>query len=51
MSISECIEQVKTEVCKDYCKYPNMEPPEGKDENWLFEEEESPCLTCPLNQL
>ena len=50
MSISECIEQVKTEICRDYCKYTGMEPPEGKDENWMYEED-SPYLTCPINNL
>jgi hypothetical protein len=50
MSITEQIEKVKEEMCSSYCKYPDQEIPEGKTEDWLFEEG-SPCENCPLNKL
>ena len=50
-TITEILEDVKEKMCNDYCKYPNQPTPEGKDEDWLFEDEESPCVKCPLNQL
>ena len=47
MSVTEKLEEVKERMCDSYCKYPCMEPPEGKDENWLTDED-SPCRDCPL---
>ena len=51
MSISEQIEKVKEKMCDSYCKYPCMAPPEGKDEDWLYMDEDSPCNSCPLCDL
>lgn len=51
LSISNTLEMVKTDMCDSYCKYPEMSIPEGKDENWLLEDDASPCLKCPLNRL
>lgn len=51
MTISEQLEKAKEQMCDKYCKYPCMTPPEGKDENWLCEDEDSPCHECPLNKL
>lgn len=48
-SITAILENVKNEMCDHYCKYPGVIP-EGKDENWLFEDD-SPCMNCPLNKL
>ena len=50
-SISEILEKTKEEMCDNFCKYPCMEPPKGKDKDWLFEDENSPCNKCPLNNL
>lgn len=50
-TITQILEDVSNEMCESYCKYTHMEPPEGKDENWLTEDDESPCIMCPLNRL
>lgn len=49
-SISEQIEEVKNEICDTRCKWPNQIP-EGRDEDWLLEDPDSPCMNCPLNRL
>ena len=49
-SITDFLNEVAAEMCNGYCKYPEMEPPEGKDENWL-EEEGGICDKCPLGKL
>lgn len=51
MSICEQLEKVKEEMCDKYCKYPHEPVPDGKDDNYLYEDDDSPCLTCPLNRL
>ena len=51
MTVSEQFEKLKEKMCSEYCKYPTMEIPEGKDEDWLIEDDDSPCNTCPLNKL
>lgn len=51
MTLTDYIEKVKEEMCDGYCKYPNQEPPAGKDEDWLYEDADSPCSNCPLNKL
>ncbi len=51
LSIVETLELVETEICDSYCKFPTMTPPEGKDENWLTEDKDSPCNSCPLRRL
>lgn len=48
--IADILEEVKGDMCDNYCKYPTQTPPEGKDEDWLFDDD-SPCQTCPLNKL
>lgn len=50
-SISEQIEEVRDDMCTNYCKWPNEPIPEGKDEDWLLNDEDSPCNNCPLNRL
>ena len=49
-SITEQIEEAKSQMCDDYCIYPKQPIPEGKTDNWLFEDD-SPCVNCPLNNL
>lgn len=49
-TIREQLEDICEEVCDKICKYPDMPVPEGKTDNWLFEEG-SPCEDCPLNKL
>ena len=39
LSIVQQIEQIKEEMCDKYCRYPLEPIPEGKDEDWLFEED------------
>ena len=51
MSISEQFEKIKEEMCDEFCKYPCMTTPEGKEDDWLHNDEESPCFRCPLNNL
>ena len=49
-SIREKIEKEKARMCDDYCRYPREPIPKGKGEEWLLEDD-SPCVTCPLNYL
>lgn len=49
-SISEILTETVEAMCSNYCKYPDMPVPEGKNEDWLSEDG-SPCETCPLNRL
>lgn len=49
-SITQQFEEIKEEMCDQYCKYTNQPIPEGKDEDWLFESG-SLCENCPLNRL
>lgn len=51
MTVTESIEKIKEKMCDDYCKYRNMPIPEGKEEDWMLTDEESPCFNCPLNEL
>ena len=47
-SVSDIIEEVKEEICQDYCKYPLIwdEEKEGKELT-----ESDVCTSCPLNRL
>ena len=51
MKLMDIICEVNQEICDGYCKYPNMPIPEGKDEDWLINDEDSPCISCPFNKL
>ena len=51
MKLMDIICEVNQEICDGYCKYPNMPVPEGKDEDWLINDEDSPCISCPFNKL
>lgn len=51
MTVVEQIEEIGAEICNNYCKYPCQPVPKGKSEDWLFEDEDSPCRSCPLNKL
>ncbi len=50
-SITQQIEEICDEICDNYCKWPHEPIPEGKDEEWLMCDPESPCQSCPLNRL
>lgn len=50
MTVTQIIEEVIAEVCDKICRYTISAPPEGKDDNWLIEDD-SPCHECPLNKL
>ena len=49
-TITKMLEDIAQDICDHYCKFTEMEPPEGKDENWLLDDD-SPCQTCPLQKL
>ena len=51
VTITQMLEDICQEMCQDFCRYTHMEPPEGKDDNWLTEDDDSPCNRCPLNRL
>ena len=50
MSITEIIEEIKTAMCNDYCRFP-------REREWVEEEEgqelceNDVCAACPLNRL
>lgn len=44
----EAVDKVCKRMCDEYCKWPNEPIPEGKEEGWLQEDEDSPCKSCPL---
>ena len=48
MSVTEIIEEVKEQMCNDFCRYPR-EWDEEKEGCELCESEV--CTTCPLNRL
>lgn len=50
-SITEILEQVKYQMCDKYCRWSTGPIPDGKDEDWLLEDPDSPCNGCPLNRL
>lgn len=50
ISITKILEEVCSEMCDKYCKYPTMPIPEGKTEEWLYEDD-GPCDNCPLNRI
>lgn len=45
-TVTDIMEEVKQEICDDYCKYPTQVDSK-KD---LFADD-SPCMTCPLSRL
>ena len=44
-SVSEIIENVKTEMCDEYCKYPYQFSEDEQDALYAI------CETCPLERL
>lgn len=48
LTITKMTEKLLEAFCDTRCKYSAGPIPEGKTDNWLFEEG-SPCETCPLN--
>lgn len=50
MKIQDVLEDTLRQICDNYCKYPEMPIPEGKDEDWLCDDD-GPCTNCPLNKL
>lgn len=48
MSITETIEEVKYQICNDYCKYPNEWNEEEQGQELCDSEV---CAACPLNRL
>lgn len=45
-TVTGILEEIKQEICDDYCKYPTLAKREGE----LFEYN-SPCMKCPLTRL
>ena len=50
-TISEIIEKVKADMCDHYCIYTHQPLPDGRSEDWLLEDDDSPCKKCPLLRL
>ena len=50
-SITDLLDDAKTKMCNEYCRYPFMPIPEGKDDDWLAMDPDSPCKNCPLDML
>ena len=50
LTITQQLDKVMSDMCDNFCKYPHMTPPEGKDEDWLSEAD-SPCSECPMLRL
>ncbi len=51
MTVSKMLQGIADDMCDNYCKWPEKVKQEGKDEDWLCEDPESPCQKCPLNRL
>lgn len=45
-TITDILEEVKQEMCDDYCKYPTL----VNNREDLFADD-SPCMGCPLTRL
>lgn len=41
---------VAEQMCDEFCKYPHMQPPKGKTDDWLCDSD-SPCNKCPLVEI
>lgn len=50
-AISIQLQDIASEFCDNYCKYTAAPRPEGKSEDWLWEDEDSPCNNCPINRI
>ena len=50
-TVTEIIEKAGEDICMHYCKWPDKAAAEGRDEDWLTTDPESPCETCPLRPL
>ena len=48
-TVSQIIEEVKTEICDKYCRYPTMY--DMDDEDQYNEMIEKVCSNCPLDRL
>ena len=48
MSITEIIEDVKADICNNYCKYPHIFDEESEDYDLS---ESDICGNCPLGRL
>ena len=47
-SISEILEEVKEQMCDDYCRYPRDWDEEGEGMELIYSDI---CTNCPLNRL
>ena len=50
-TVAQVMEKVVKDMCDRYCKWPNEPIPEGKSEDWLLNDDDSPCNDCTLNRL
>lgn len=50
-TITSMFEKIAEEMCDKFCRYTHEGAPHGKPDDWLIEDEESPCRECPLNIL
>ena len=49
MNVAQILENVCTDICNDYCKYPHIYKPEEHDDVELCDSEI--CNNCPLSKL
>lgn len=46
LTVTDIFEQIKHEICDDFCKYPGL----VQDQDDIYKEN-GPCSKCPLNKL
>lgn len=49
-TVSNVFEQIKTQMCDHYCKYPATYKVDESDQNWE-DMTDTICKDCPLNAL
>lgn len=55
MDKAKLIDEVQSEICDHFCKWPTapapVEVPEEMRDGWLYDWPDSPCNHCPLEKL
>ena len=50
-TIPAILAEIAEQMCTTRCKWPEMEIPDGRSIDWLVDDNDSPCNTCPLRYL
>lgn len=50
-TITEILEEVKTEICDNYCKMPFKYSAAEWEQMFATDSDKLPCNNCPLNKL